>query len=85
MTYQEALQIPVLQIYPSGLMEDCFYLRLAETGQLTEEEVKDIQSRVDQRKQEDKNYYDACWAIAGVMLDNLRKYGHPCIEWWPKD
>lgn len=85
MTYHEALSIPELMIYPTGMMEDCFYLILAEKGEMEEKDVQEIKARVEQKKKEDLSYYEGCRGVALLMYDNLKKYGHPCIEWWPKD
>lgn len=88
MTYKEALKVPALEIHPTGLMEDYFFLRLHQRGELspdTQQSINAIQARVEKRKTEDPTYSFICSHIADMMIDNLDRYGHPCIAWWPKD
>lgn len=79
MTKAEALEIPDLQIKPNALIEDCFYYKLALAGKLSEEQGKKALKRLEGK--ENDPIYIGCMAVAGLMVQNLEKYGVPCAEW----
>lgn len=79
MTKQEARKIKDLQIHPTPLVEDCFYLKMAIDGKISEEKGLNALNRI-------KDCYDDAairrsLLMAGVMIENLKKYGVACIDW----
>lgn len=79
MTKQEALQIPELQINPDGLVEDCFYYRLAQLNKLSEEQGKKALTRLE--GMESHQNYKGAFIVADMMIANLDRYGVPCAAW----
>jgi hypothetical protein len=79
MTKQEALQIPELQINPDGLVEDCFYYRLAQLNKLSEEQGKKALTRLEGMASHPN--YKGAFIVADMMIANLGKYGVPCAAW----
>lgn len=79
MTKEEALQIPELKIFPNGLIEDCFFYKMAKAGRLPEEEGRKALARL--RGQQDDPCYIGAMAVATLMINNLDKYGVPCAAW----
>ena len=79
MTKQEALQIPELQIHPNGLVEDCFYYRLAQAGRLSDEQGQKALQRL--KGKESDPCYKGSFIVADLMLQNLDRYGVACIDW----
>ena len=79
MTREEALKIPELQIYPNGLVEDCFWYKMALAGKLSKEQGQKALERL-QGKESDPCYKGA-FIVADIMMENLEKYGIPCAAW----
>lgn len=77
MTKEEAAGIPELQIHPNGLVEDAFFYKLAKAGKLSKEEGYAAEKRLDPS---DPCYQGALF-VADLMLENLEKYGVPCVDW----
>lgn len=79
MTKEEALQIPELKIFPNGLIEDCFFYKMAKAGRLPEEEGRKALLRL--KGQEDAPCYIGAMAVASLMIENLDKFGVACAAW----
>lgn len=78
-TLQEARLIPELQIKPNDLVEDCFYYKLAKAGMISEEHGQKALRRLEGR--ENDPCYRGAFVVADLMIENLKKYGVPCIAW----
>lgn len=79
MTKEEAHNIPSLIIHPNGLVEDCFYFRLAMLGRLSNEQGEKAKSRL--KGKENLSEYTGAFIVADIMIANLDRYGVPCIDW----
>ena len=79
MTKEEALLIPELQIHPNGLVEDCFYYRLAKAGRISDEQGQKALQRL--KGKEDDPCYKGAFIVADMMIANLERYGVPCAAW----
>ncbi|MBR1402025.1 MAG: hypothetical protein IJ562_10705 [Prevotella sp.] len=79
MTRTEALSIPELQIHPDGLVEDCFYYRLAMQGRLSDEQGRKALERL--KGHEDDPCYKGSFIVADMMIQNLDRFGVACIDW----
>lgn len=79
MTKSEAAQIPDLQIHPNGLVEDCFYYRMAQLGRLSDEQGQKALDRL--RGKEHDPCYTGSFIVADMMIRNIDTYGCACIDW----
>lgn len=79
MTKSEAALIPELQIHPNGLVEDCFYYRMAQLGRLSEEQGQKALQRL--KGCEKDPLYTGSFIVADLMIHNLDTYGCACIDW----
>lgn len=79
MTKSEALSIPGLQIHPNGLVEDCFYYRLAMQGRLSDEQGQKALERL--KGKENDPCYKGSFIVADMMIRNLDRFGVACIDW----
>ena len=79
MTKEQASQIPELQIHPDGLVEDCFYYRLAMLNRLSDEQGRKALDRL--RGKEHDPCYTGAFIVADMMVHNIDTYGIPCIDW----
>lgn len=79
MTKDEAKLIPELQIHPDGLVEDCFYYRLAQLGRLSDEQGRKALDRL--HGCEHDPCYTGSFIVADLMIHNLDIYGIPCMDW----
>lgn len=79
MTKQEAKKIRDLCIKVDGLIEDCFYLRLAMDDRISKEAVIGAVSRLNSLGQPKK--VANAFIKSGKLVDNLDKYGIPCAAW----
>lgn len=79
MTKQQAKKIRDLCIDVDDVSEDCFYLRLAMAGIITQEAASGAVSRLNGLGQPDR--VAAAFIESGKLFDNLDKYGIPCAEW----
>ena len=79
MTKSEADLIPELQIHPNGLVEDCFYYRMAQLGRLSEEQGQKALQRL--KGCEKDPLYTGSFIVADMMIANLDRYGVACIDW----
>ena len=79
MTKSEAAQIPDLQIHPNGLVEDCFYYRMAQLGRLSDEQGQKALARL--RGKEHDPCYTGSLIVADMMIRNIDIYGCACIDW----
>lgn len=67
-----------LDIKPTPLEEDCFYLLLAIDGEISKEHGEKLVRRINGHTQEE---YEAALDVAQRMIANVKKYGIPCKEW----
>lgn len=79
MTKSEASLIPELQIHPDGLVEDCFYYRMAQLGRLSYEQGRKALDRL--RGKEHDPCYTGSFIVADMMIANIDRYGVPCVAW----
>jgi hypothetical protein len=79
MTKEQASQIPELQIHPDGLVEDCFYYRLAMLGRLSDEQGRKALDRLSGKEHDP--CYTGAFIVADMMVHNIDTYGIPCIDW----
>ena len=79
MTKTEAEKIPALQIHPNGLLEDCFFYKMAVAGKLSDEQGRKAQERL--KAYQSDPILNAALTIADLMLENLDKYGVACVDW----
>lgn len=83
MTHQEALQIPDLDIEVTDIIEDCFYVKMAVNGNVSEKAGQDASQRLKGMYCDAKQLTSAL-NTADRMIDNLRKYGVACAAWCEK-
>lgn len=79
MKKSEARLIPELQIHPDGLIEDCFYYRMAQKGKLPKEHEEKALERL--KGKEDDPCYNGSFIVADLMIANIEKYGVACVDW----
>ena len=79
MTKEAALLIPELQINPDGLVEDCFFYKLAKAGRISSEQGQKALERL--RGRENDPCYQGAFIVADMMVANLEKYGVACSAW----
>lgn len=79
MTKSEASAIPELQIHPNGLIEDCFYYRMAQQGRISNEQGDKALERL--KDKENDPCYKGAFIVADMMIRNLDRYGVACIDW----
>lgn len=79
MTFDEIKRIPDLQIHPDGLIEDCFYYKMAEAGRLSEEQGRKAHERLKARRGDPRML--GSMIIAKQMIANIDRYGIACADW----
>ena len=79
MTFDEIKQIPELQIEVDDLTEQCFYIKKAIAGRISDEAGERNWDNI-KGKFTQKEYYEAL-NKAERMIANLDKYGVACADW----
>lgn len=79
MTKQQAAQIPDLQLQVDDLAEQCFYVKMALLGRISDDAGEKNYDNIKGRYT--KEQYKQALDIADQMIDNLDKYGVPCADW----
>lgn len=78
MTLLEAIEIPELDIEVTDIVEDCFYYKMAMLGRISKEQGQLTENRL--RGKYDKASLEKAFASADKMIDNIDRYGVPCIS-----
>jgi hypothetical protein len=79
MTQEEAKRLPFMNFTPDKTMEDCFYYRMYLEGRLGEEQGKKAHERL--RDIENLPVFNGYMDVAGIMIENLDRYGFACAAW----
>lgn len=79
MTKQQAAQIPDLQLQVDDLAEQCFYVKMALLGRISDDAGEKNYDNIKGRYT--KEEYKQALDTADQMIDNLDKYGVPCADW----
>ena len=79
MTKEQAKRIPELQINVDELTEECFYIKMALLGRISDEAGEKVWERV-KGKYTQQEYLKAI-QTATKMVENLDRYGTPCAAW----
>lgn len=79
MTFEDIKQIPDLQIEVDDLTEQCFYIKMAFLGRISDEAGERNWDNIKGRYSEDE--YKKALAKAEKMIKNLDKYGVACADW----
>ena len=79
MTFEEIKQIPDLQIEVDDLTEQCFYVKMAMKGRISDE-VGERNYQNIRGKYPQGAYVDAL-RKADKMIQNIDKYGVACAQW----
>ena len=79
MTFDEISKIPELQIEVDDLIEQCFYVKMAILGRISDEAGEKNYNNI-QGKYSREEYREAL-AKADRMIKNIDKYGIACAEW----
>lgn len=78
MTVIEAIEIPELDIDVTEIVEDCFYYKMALLGRISDKEGQRTEIRL--KGKYDKASLEKAFAKADAMIDNLDRFGVPCIS-----
>lgn len=79
MTFEEIKRIPELQVEVDDLTEQCFYVKMALIGRISDEAGKKNYDNIKGRFSEDE--YLQALEKADRMISNLDKYGIACAQW----
>lgn len=80
MTFEEIKQIPDLQIKVDDLTEQCFYVKMALCGRISDEAGEKNYNNIKGRYTEAE--YKKALDKADKMIANLDKYGIACADWY---
>ena len=79
MTFEEIKQIPDLQIEVDDLTEQCFYVKMAILGRISDKVGKKNYDNI-KGKFSEEEFYVALKKV-DKMIDNIDKYGVACAQW----
>ena len=79
MTFEEIKQIPDLQIEVSDLAEQCFYVKMAILGRISDEAGEKNYDNI--KGKYSKEEYKAALETADRLIANIDKYGVACAQW----
>ena len=79
MTFDEIKQIPELQIEVDDLTEQCFYIKMAIAGRISDEAGEKNWDNIKGKYTEEE--YKRALDTADRMIGNLDKYGVACADW----
>lgn len=79
MTFDEIKQIPDLQIEVDDLTEQCFYVKMAIAGRISDDAGEKNYNNI-KGKYTKEEYYEAL-KKADKMIQNIDKYGVACADW----
>ena len=79
MTFNEIKNIPELQIKVDALTEQCFYVKMACLGRISDEAGEKNYNNIKGRYTKDE--YDKAFSTANKMIENIDKYGVACADW----
>ena len=79
MTFEEIKQIPDLQIKVDDLTEQCFYVKMAILGRISDEAGEKNYNNIKGKYTEEE--YKKALDKADRMIANLDKYGIACAQW----
>lgn len=79
MTFEEIKQIPDLQIEVDDLTEQCFYVKMAISGRISNEAGKKNYDNIKGKYTQEE--YEIALDKADMMIENLDKYGVACAKW----
>ena len=82
MTKFEARRIDSMNIRVTPIVEEAFYIKKAIIGEISDEAGNKAIARLQSRGYSADEIRDAL-GKAGQMIENQKKYGYPCVEWWP--
>lgn len=79
MTFEEIKQIPDLQIEVDDLTEQCFYIKMALNGRISDKSGEKNWDNIKGKYSEQE--YKVALETADKMIENLDKYGVACAAW----
>ena len=79
MTFEEIQQIPDLQIEVDDLTEQCFYVKMAILGRISDEAGEKNYNNIKGKFSVDE--FKMALTKAEKMIQNLDKYGVACADW----
>lgn len=79
MTFDEIKNIPDLQIEVDDLAEQCFYVKMACLGRISDEQGEKTFNNIRGRYTQEE--YKAALDTADRLIANLDKYGVACADW----
>lgn len=79
MTFEEIKRIPDLQIEVDDLTEQCFYVKMALLGRISDEKGEKNWDNIKGKYPEEA--YKKALDTADRMIKNLDKYGVACAAW----
>ena len=79
MTFNEIKNIPELQIKVDALTEQCFYVKMAILGRISDEAGEKNMENI--RGKYPRGSYKEALDKADRMIANLDKYGIACAKW----
>lgn len=79
MTFDEIKRIPELQIKVNDLAEQCFYVKMACLGRISDKVGEKNYNNIRGRYTEAE--YKQALDTADKMIANLDKYGVACADW----
>lgn len=79
MTFEEIKKIPELQIEVDDLTEQCFYVKMAILGRISDAAGEKNYNNIQGKYSEDE--YRKALATANKMIENIDKYGIACAAW----
>ena len=79
MTFEEIKRIPDLQIKVDDLAEQCFYVKMACLGRISDKAGEKNYDNIKGRYTEAE--YKQALDTADKMIENLDKYGVACADW----
>ena len=79
MTFDEIKKIPDLQIKVDDLTEQCFYVKMAILGRISDEAGEKNYNNIKGKYTEEE--YKKALDKADRMIANLDKYGIACAQW----
>ena len=80
MTQDEINRKIALSIKVTPIVEDAFFFKKAFNGELSEEAGTKAVRRMQQAGYSEEEVYEAL-QLADRMIENLKLYGQPCLEW----
>jgi hypothetical protein len=79
MSFDEIKRIPDLQLQVDDLAEQCFYIKMAIRGKVSNKMANKTYDNIKGRYTEEE--YKQALDTADKMIQNIDKYGVACADW----